>query len=91
MGLLTKIAGAVKWLVSAPFIAIDYALNTMADASEAFRGRIKGITEITFGKPRPPTEKIRAALRKQWLDLAPDEVEIAGVEWEGEIYYETPK
>jgi hypothetical protein len=45
-----------------------------------------------FGiKPKPPTEKIKAALRKQWLELEPHEEEIPGVEYEGDIYYETPK
>lgn len=38
-----------------------------------------------------PSEKIRAELRAQWLALGPEEAEIPGVEWEGEIYYETPK
>lgn len=91
MGLLGKIAGAIKWIVTTPFMVIDYALNTIADASERFRERSAEITKIVIGKPKPPTEKIRQALRKQWLDLAPGEKEIAGVEWEGEIYFETPK
>ena len=48
--------------------------------------------KFLFGiKPSPPSAKIRAELRKQWLNLAPGEKEIDGVEWEGEIYYETPK
>jgi hypothetical protein len=54
---------------------------------------VAGIASI-FGikiKPRPSSEKIRAELRQQWLDLAPGETDIPGVEWEGEIYYETPK
>jgi hypothetical protein len=42
-------------------------------------------------KPKPPSAKIRAELRQQWLDLLPGERDIPGVEWEGEIYYETPK
>lgn len=87
MGILGKIAGAIKWLVTAPFIAIDYALNTMADAGE----RVRKHTDEIFGFKRPPREKIKAALRQQWLELADDEKEIPGVEWEGEIYYETPK
>ena len=42
-------------------------------------------------KPRPPRAEIRAKLREQWTNLLPGETEIAGVEYEGEIYYETPK
>jgi hypothetical protein len=53
---------------------------------------ITNAIRIALGiKPKPPSEKIRAELRQQWLDLAPGEKEIEGVEWEGEIYYETPK
>ena len=88
MGLLSKILGGFKWLVTAPFIAIDYILNELADAGERMRA---GIEEITGVRKKPPREKIRAALRKQWLELAPGEKEIPGVEWEGEIYYETPE
>lgn len=54
---------------------------------------ISGIASL-FGikvKKRPPTAKIRAELRQQWLELAPGEKEVPGVEFEGEIYYETPK
>jgi len=54
---------------------------------------ISGIASL-FGikiKRKPPTEKIRAELRQQWLELEPGEKEISGIEWEGEIYYETPK
>jgi hypothetical protein len=88
MGFLGKIAAAVKWIVSAPFVAINYVLNVFADAGERMRG---GVDELLGIKKKPPTEKIKAALRKQWLELAPGETEIPGVEWEGEIYYETPK
>ena len=42
-------------------------------------------------KPSPPRAEIRAKLRAQWTSLLPAETEIPGVEWEGEIYYETPK
>lgn len=52
---------------------------------------IRGIKRLFGIKPKPPTEKIRAALRKQWLELEPDEKDIPGVEWEGEVYYSTPK
>jgi hypothetical protein len=52
---------------------------------------IAGIGKLFGIKPKPPREKIRAVLRKQWLELASGEKEIPGVEWEGEIYYNTPK
>lgn len=87
MGFLGKIAGAVKWVVSAPFVAINYVLNAFADLGE----KVRSTVDVALGFKRPPTEKIKAALRKQWLELAPGETEIPGVEWEGEIYYETPK
>lgn len=86
--LLGKIVGAIKWIVTTPFIVLNNILNAVADAGERMRG---GIEELTGVRKRPPTAKIRAALRKQWLELAPGEKEIAGVEWEGEVYYETPK
>jgi hypothetical protein len=50
-----------------------------------------GIKRLFGIKPKPPTEKIRAAIRKQWLELEPTEEDIPGVEWEGEVYYTTPK
>lgn len=88
MGVLGKIAGAIKWIVTAPFIAIDYVLNALADVG----GRTRAIVEDLIGvRKKLPSAKIRTALRKQWLELAPGEKEIPGVEWEGEIYYETPK
>lgn len=88
MGILGKIVGAIKWIVNAPFIAIDYLLNAAADAGEKMRATVEDLTGV---RKKPPTAKIRAALRQQWLELAPGEQEIPGVEWEGEIYYETPK
>jgi hypothetical protein len=88
MGILGKIVGVVKWLVTAPFIALDNILKSIADAGERMRS---GVEYLTGVRKKPPTEKIRAALRKQWLELASGEKEIAGVEWEGEIYYDTPK
>jgi hypothetical protein len=89
MGLLKGIAGAIKWIVTAPFIAIDYVLNVFANVGEDLREAVGGL--IGVRKKRPPSAKIRAELRQQWLDLAPGETEIPGVEWEGEMYYETPK
>ena len=88
MAILGKIAGALKWVVTTPFIAIDWALNSLADAGERVRAHVEDIIGV---RKKPPSEKIRAALRKQWLELAPGEKDIPGVEWEGEIYYETPK
>ena len=88
MGILGKIIGGLKWLVTTPFIALDNILNSIADAGERMRA---GVEHLTGVRKKPPTEKIKAALRKQWLELEPDEEEIAGVEWEGVIYFETPK
>lgn len=88
MGILGKIGTAIKRVVSAPFVALNNILNALADAGEKMRGDV----DIALGlkKRRVPREKIRRALREQYLELLPGE-EIAGVEWEGEIYYETPK
>jgi hypothetical protein len=88
MGILGKIWGGLKWIVSAPFVALNNILNAAANATEKLR---ENVDELLGFKKKPPTEKIRAALRKQWLELEPHEKEIAGVEYEGEIYYETPK
>ena len=88
MGILSKILGGFKWLVTAPFIALDNILNKIADAGERMRA---GVEEITGVRKKPPRKEIRAELRKQWLELAPGEKEFPGVEWEGEMYYATPK
>lgn len=58
-----------------------------------YAGREKKVSlrEYLGFERKPPREKIRAELREQWLNLAPGEKEIEGVEWEGEIYFETPK
>ena len=81
---LSKVGEAVWIAISYPFYLIDKGLNMAADAGERLRGY------FPF-EHKPPKEKIKAALRKQWLDLAPGEKDIPGVEWEGEIYFETPK
>jgi hypothetical protein len=69
--------GILRWIVDG-LTGIGHAIIT-------------GIGKLFGIKPKPPTEKIKAALRKQWLELEPHEKEIPGIEWEGEIYYETPK
>jgi hypothetical protein len=69
-------------------------LFILATAAFALYGGYKLITEYAGrkrAKGAPPSEEIRAALRQQWLDLLPGEKDIPGVEWEGEVYYETPK
>jgi hypothetical protein len=88
MGLLKGIVGAIKWVAAAPFIVIDYVFNVFANVGEDLR---EAVGSLISGKKRPPSDKIRAELRQQWLDLLPGEQDIPGVEWEGEIYYETPK
>jgi hypothetical protein len=52
---------------------------------------IGGIRSLLGLKKKPPSDKIRAELRWQWLELLPGENEIPGVEYEGEVYFETPK
>jgi hypothetical protein len=88
MGILKGIVGAIKWIVTAPFIAIDYILNELADAGERMR---EGVGDLIGRKKKPPSDKIRAELRQQWLELLPGEKDIPGVEYEGEVYFETPK
>jgi hypothetical protein len=63
-------------------------LDTIIDIGYAIGGAIKSLLGF---KPTPPRAKIRAELRAQWLALGKGEKDIPGVEWEGEIYYETPK
>lgn len=69
--------GIIKWITDG-LVSIGHTV-------------ISGVKRLIGIKPKPPTEEIKAALRKQWLDLVADEKEIPGAEWEGEIYYETPK
>jgi len=76
--------GLINWLKSGILVVVD----TILGAGETV---INGIRSILGIKQKPPSEKIRAALRQQYLDLAPGEKEIPGVEWEDEVYYETPK
>jgi hypothetical protein len=52
---------------------------------------IGGIRSLLGLKKKPPSDKIRAELRRQWLELLPGEKDIPGVEYEGEVYFETPK
>ena len=52
---------------------------------------IGGIRSLLGLKRKPPSDKIRAELRQQWLELLPGEKDIPGVEYEGEVYFETPK
>ena len=76
--------GLINWLKS--------GILTIADAIlETGESVINWIRSILGLKPKLPSEKIRAALRQQYLDLAPGEKEIPGVEWEDVVYYETPK
>jgi hypothetical protein len=74
---------------------LNWIKNGLTTIGSFFIGIGESITNtirLTLGiKPKPPSEKIRAELRQQWLDLAPGEKDIPGVEYEGEIYYETPK
>lgn len=88
MGILGRITGAIKWIVNAPFIAFDYVLSGLASACGTLRAAIGDLTGV---RKKPPIAKIRAELRQQWLELAFGEKDIPGVEWEGEIFYETPK
>lgn len=77
------------------------ALFVIATAAFALYGGYKLITEYAERKPslrkflglkpKPPRDRIRKVLRKQWLDLLPGEKDIPGVEYEGEVYFETPK
>lgn len=69
-------------------------LGWIADTLIGIGHTVLGGVASLFGiklKKKPPSARIRADLRQQWLELAPGEREIPGVEWEGEIYYETPK
>jgi len=76
--------GLISWLKSGILTVADVILETGE--------RVINWIRFTLGlKPKLPSEKIRAALRQQYLDLAPGEKEIPGVEWEDEVYYETPK
>ena len=52
---------------------------------------VGGIRSLLGLKKKPPSDKIRAELRQQWLELLPGENDIPGVEYEGEVYFETPK
>lgn len=81
---LKKIGSVIKTVISYPFHLLAEGLEKLAEAGERLR------SYFPFER-KPPTEKIKAALRKQWLELEPGEKEIPGVEWEGEIYFETPK
>lgn len=81
---LKKIGSAIKTAVIYPFYLLAEGLEVLTDAGKRLR------SYFPF-KRKPPSEKIRAALRKQWLELEPGEKGIPGVEWEGEIYFETPK
>jgi len=76
--------GLISWLKSGAKAVAD----TILEIGETI---INGIRSLLGLKKKPPSEKIRAALRQQWLSLAPGEKEIPGVEWEDEVYYETPK
>lgn len=67
---------------------LNWLSNIVTETLEFLWNGVKSLFGI---KPKPPSLKIQAALRKQWLELTPDEPSIPGVEWEGEIYYETPK
>ena len=87
MGILStlkKIGSAIKTAINYPFYLLAEGLEALAGAGERLR------SYFPFER-KPPREKIKAALRKQWLELGAGEKEIAGVEWEGEIYFETPK
>ena len=63
-------------------------LRWIADGLANIGNAIKRLFGI---KPKPPREKIRRELRQQWLELAPGEKEVPGVEYDGEVYYGTPK
>ena len=77
MGILNSILDGITAIGS-------FVLDVVSSGISVIR-RVLGL------KPRPPRAKIRAGLREQWTSLLPGETEIAGVEYEGEIYYETPK
>ena len=77
------LADAGERLMSYPSVFFDRLLNAFADAG-------KRLGSVLLGH-KPPSGKIRAALRQQYLELLPGEKEIPGVEWEGRVYYETPK
>ena len=72
-------------------IAIPFMAYGAYKFVEEYAGRKPSLREYLGFKPKPPSEKIRAELRKQWLSLAPGEKDIPGIEWEDEVYYETPK
>jgi len=79
-----KVVDIATTIINYPFYLLSEGLERMAGAGERLR------SYFPF-EHRPPKEKIKAALREQWLNLEPGEKEIPGVEFEGEIYYETPK
>ena len=84
MGILGSIWNGLTWIGKSVF----GIFNAIADAGETLR---RG-TDKLFGFKKPPSAKIRAALREQWLAIGPKEPQIIpGVEWEGELYFETPK
>jgi hypothetical protein len=91
MSFLKGIVGALKWVVTAPFIGIDYALNALADAGERLRGAVVDLTGV--GKKKSKAAKkaeANAELRRQWLEVAEGAKDRTdGVEYEGEIYYDT--
>ena len=91
--------GFIDWLRNGIVAVLDSILREPQNIIDGLRNEIltaadiilDGIRSFLGIKKHPPSEKIRAALRQQWLNLAPGEKEIPGVEWEDEIYYETPK
>jgi hypothetical protein len=89
-----SILGALKWIVTAPFIAIDYALNALADAGERLRGAVEDLTGVTKKKKVTGAfgakEAVNARIRREWLEVGDaQQLKDDGIEYEGEVYYET--
>lgn len=63
-----------------------YIVGGLNSLGEFFVNSVRSVLGL---KKKPPSDKIRAALRKQWLEVGKEQ-EIPGVEYDGETYYDTP-
>jgi hypothetical protein len=93
MSFFKGLVGALKWVVTAPFIAIDYALNALADAGERLRGGVEdliGVRKKKVSRAFGAKEAVNARIRREWLEVGDaQQLKDDGIEYEGEVYYET--
>lgn len=88
---INYIAGSVRDVIVE---TLDIITGEVIDAATDIRQTFKFEDKVLPKRKRKLTQEdkdnIRAAIRKEYLELEPGEM-FWGVEWEGEIYTETPK